>query len=86
MTPGGIVAHDFGPVGPVVDTVPGGRSLGDGSNSWRCAMRALVVYESMYGNTKHVAEAIVEGLRQHVVNWPPRSSWSWSAGRRTRTV
>jgi len=26
-------------------------------------MKALVVYESMYGNTHHVAEAIAEGLR-----------------------
>jgi hypothetical protein len=26
-------------------------------------MKALVVYESMYGNTRHVAEAITEGLR-----------------------
>jgi hypothetical protein len=26
-------------------------------------MKALVVYESMYGNTRHVAEAIAEGLR-----------------------
>jgi hypothetical protein len=26
-------------------------------------MRALVVYESMYGNTRHIAEAIAEGLR-----------------------
>lgn len=25
-------------------------------------MRALVVYESMYGNTRHIAEAIAEGL------------------------
>ena len=25
-------------------------------------MKALVVYESMYGNTRSVAEAIVEGL------------------------
>ncbi|MFV8751186.1 flavodoxin family protein [Nannocystaceae bacterium ST9] len=27
-------------------------------------MRALVVYESMFGNTQHVAEAIAEGLRE----------------------
>lgn len=27
-------------------------------------MRAVVVYESMYGNTHHVAEAIADGLRQ----------------------
>jgi hypothetical protein len=26
-------------------------------------MRALVIYESMFGNTAHVAEAIAEGLR-----------------------
>ncbi len=26
-------------------------------------MKALVVYESMYGNTRHIAEAIAEGLR-----------------------
>ena len=26
-------------------------------------MRALVVYESMFGNTRHIAEAIAEGLR-----------------------
>lgn len=29
-------------------------------------MRALVVYESMYGNTKEVAEAVAEGLGDHV--------------------
>jgi len=29
-------------------------------------MRALVVYESLYGNTQRVALAIAEGLRQHV--------------------
>jgi hypothetical protein len=27
-------------------------------------MRALVIYESMYGNTRSIAEAIAEGLRQ----------------------
>ena len=27
-------------------------------------MRALVVYESMFGNTRHIAEAIAEGLRR----------------------
>jgi hypothetical protein len=26
-------------------------------------MKALVVYESMYGNTRHIADAIAEGLR-----------------------
>ena len=25
-------------------------------------MKALVVYESMYGNTRHIAQAIGEGL------------------------
>jgi hypothetical protein len=29
-------------------------------------MRALVVFESMFGNTQHVAEAIVEGINRHV--------------------
>jgi len=29
-------------------------------------MRALVVYESMYGNTRHIAEAIAEGLRSEL--------------------
>jgi len=29
-------------------------------------MGALVIYESMYGNTKRVAEAIGEGLREHM--------------------
>lgn len=29
-------------------------------------MRALVVYESMFGNTKAVAEAIAEGIARHV--------------------
>jgi len=29
-------------------------------------MRALVVYESMFGNTGEVAEAIAEGLRTHM--------------------
>jgi flavodoxin-like protein len=29
-------------------------------------MKALVVYESMYGNTRHVAQAIAEGLRVSV--------------------
>lgn len=28
-------------------------------------MRALVVYESMFGNTLRVAEAVAEGLKQH---------------------
>ncbi|MBI1378080.1 MAG: flavodoxin [Frankiales bacterium] len=28
-------------------------------------MRALIVYESMYGNTRAIAEAIAEGLREH---------------------
>ena len=29
-------------------------------------MRALVVYESMYGNTKRVAQAIADGISQHM--------------------
>lgn len=29
-------------------------------------MRALVVYESMYGNTKRIAEAIAEGIAGHM--------------------
>jgi hypothetical protein len=29
-------------------------------------MKALVIYESMYGNTRRIAEAIAEGLRQSV--------------------
>lgn len=29
-------------------------------------MKALVVYESMYGNTRHIAEAIADGLRSSV--------------------
>ena len=28
-------------------------------------MRALVVYESMFGNTRTIAEAIAEGLSSH---------------------
>src|SRR5690606_38405315 len=30
------------------------------------AMRALVVYESMFGNTRDVAYAVAEGLRRHL--------------------
>ncbi|HVM19426.1 MAG TPA: flavodoxin domain-containing protein, partial [Egibacteraceae bacterium] len=29
-------------------------------------MRAVVVYESMYGNTKWIAESIAEGIRVHL--------------------
>ena len=29
-------------------------------------MKALVVYESMYGNTRHIAEAITEGLQTSI--------------------
>jgi hypothetical protein len=29
-------------------------------------MKALVVYESMFGNTRHIAEAIAEGLRESI--------------------
>jgi hypothetical protein len=28
----------------------------------RCVMRAVVIYESMYGNTHHIADAIARGL------------------------
>ena len=53
-------------------------------------MYALIVYESMYGNTQQIAEAIAEGvatqLRADVVRSAPRprpsartSRCSWSA-------
>jgi hypothetical protein len=29
-------------------------------------MRALVIYESMFGNTKRIAEAVADGIRQHL--------------------
>lgn len=29
-------------------------------------MKALVVYESMYGNTRHIAEAVTDGLRSSI--------------------
>src|SRR4249919_145715 len=29
-------------------------------------MKALVVYESMYGNTRHIAEAVAEGMRPSI--------------------
>ena len=60
-------------------TASAGRStLGEDLRPWSCAsacamvggerekgvvMRALVAYESMYGNTRRVAEAIADGLR-----------------------
>lgn len=34
-------------------------------------MKALVVYESMYGNTRHIAEAIADGLRSSI----PTNVW-----------
>jgi Flavodoxin len=37
----------------------------DGSKwSWRCGMKVMIVYESMFGNTHHVAQAIGDGLRE----------------------
>ncbi|MDX5309965.1 MAG: flavodoxin domain-containing protein, partial [Rhodococcus sp. (in: high G+C Gram-positive bacteria)] len=33
-------------------------------------MRALVVYESMFGNTRHVAEAVARGLGSAVRTVP----------------
>ena len=29
-------------------------------------MKAIVVYESMFGNTRHIADAVAEGLRQSI--------------------
>jgi flavodoxin len=57
-------------------------------------MHALVVYESMYGNTKEIAEAVAEGLAARmpaeVVEvgsapppWGRRCDCSWSEGPRT---
>ena len=58
-------------------------------------MRALVVYESSFGNTGQVAEAVWEGMRRRlsdvalldVASAPRRlpRSWScWSSARRRR--
>ena len=60
-------------------------------------MRIVIVYESMYGNTHLVADAIGAGLEPAadviVVRFPRRIQsccmtplWSWSAGRRTHTA
>ena len=59
-------------------------------------MRAVVVYESMYGNTHLIADAIGAGLEAafdvRVVpchtpgrRLSPTPTWWWSAGRRTFT-
>jgi flavodoxin len=43
-------------------------------------MRALVVYESMYGNTHGIAEAIARGLRSaYVVKVVSVAAWYESA-------
>jgi hypothetical protein len=39
-------------------------------------MRALVIYESMYGNTHAVADAIAEGLGSEVEVWPAHDAGS----------
>ena len=60
-------------------------------------MRAVVVYESMYGNTHGIAEAIGAGLKtafdvsvvpvaQASAPFSPMLTWWWSAGRRTLTA
>jgi flavorubredoxin len=33
---------------------------------WRRAMRALLIYESMFGNTKRIAEAVADGITEHL--------------------
>ena len=59
-------------------------------------MKALVVYESMFGNTEEVARAVADGLRERLevevveVGDAPatsrrRSTWSSSADRPTRS-
>ncbi|MDX3005051.1 hypothetical protein PWY87_25465 [Kribbella solani] len=60
------------------------------------AVRALIVYESMFGNTERIAWAVRDGLREYVetetvpVNrapdaYPTASGWWWSGDRRTRS-
>ncbi|WP_198417869.1 hypothetical protein [Cryobacterium serini] len=51
-------------------------------------MRALIVYESMYGNTRLVAEAIGRGLAPAEVTLVPgevRRAEAWGAMLRVRT-
>jgi flavodoxin len=60
-------------------------------------MTAVVVFESMFGNTQQIANAVTEGLSRHLpveqveVGTAPRSSattWSswWSVARRMRSA
>ena len=61
-------------------------------------MKAVIVYESMYGNTRTIAYAIGEGLRPtadvtvasaspgEVGNYSTRPTWSSWAARRTCTA
>jgi len=59
-------------------------------------MRALVVYESMYGNTRGIAQAIAEGISERLAvkavevampRWTFRTTWISSSleARRTHT-
>lgn len=47
------------------------RPTVDAGSQEEATMKALVVYESMYGNTRHIAEAIAGGLRMSV----PTNLW-----------
>jgi hypothetical protein len=64
--------RDPSPLGPDAPAMAGRATLGTGSRPDHSrtqgviTMRALVVFESMYGNTRDVAAAIAEGLGSHL--------------------
>jgi flavodoxin len=44
-------------------------------------MRSFVVYESLFGNTARIAEAVVDGMKKHLdVEWHSVAEGLWPAG------